>query len=339
VPFFSLPAPDWASVVGEATESPWIISRNRKIDLAVAEGRSKRELADFLEREGRLFEASADLLHIVPNAIDWYLDLAGLPQKTLGNVKSRYAAFGLDTSPATLRKRLQERLPVLPRRLDAFVGWINGEIAQVHPIAHRSKERALDVVLAIVGARIQGQVQNQAGDDAIDQLKQEIVRRVRERDVYLEYRSGGEWSEFREGVALDETVALRLAGAVVCDFTPGGNRADWTVTRDDVVLFVAEVKGRKDLSNVWESWMPQIYNHLRTWVQEHSDAPRGFLGTLITEEMVEGRSSQGTQHVGLRGLKENGLLHCAINLSKVASGAGVQREQFNRVVDALIDGR
>ena len=44
----------------------------------------------------------------------------------------------------------------------------------------------------------------------------------------------------------------------ILDFRGGGNRPDIKIDRDHETQLVGEVKGRKDSSNVWESWMPQL---------------------------------------------------------------------------------
>ena len=85
------------------------------------------------------------------------------------------------------------------------------------------------------------------------------------------------WVVWEPGIDLLWAKRLRFGGRLVCEFVAGGNRPDIKVLLDDVVTLVGEVKGRSDLSNVWESWMPQINGHLQTWTAENSQAPRCVL--------------------------------------------------------------
>ena len=100
-------------------------------------------------------------------------------------------------------------------------------------------------------------------------------------------------------------------------------------------LIVAEVKGRKDLSNVWESWMPQVADHMRTWTKEFPDSARLFLGTLITRDMIEGRSSRGTARTGLRQLYQDGLLTGAFNVSAVVEKRPPSAQDFDELMRTL----
>lgn len=128
---------------------------------------------------------------------------------------------------------------------------------------------------------------------------------------------------------------IRFGGRITCEFISGGDRPDIIIFLDRVTIAVGEIKGRKDLSNVWESWMPGVYNHTRTWTGQNPDAARLFFGTLINEAMLEGSSSHGTQHVGLKTLWRQGLLTAAYNVSKVAENDHLAVQQFQGLVDAL----
>ena len=58
------------------------------------------------------------------------------------------------------------------------------------------------------------------------------------------------------------------------------------------VFLVGEVKGRKDLSNTWESWIPQVNSHLESWAATFPHAYRGVFMTVVTEGMLTGSGSR-----------------------------------------------
>ena len=108
----------------------------------------------------------------------------------------------------------------------------------------------------------------------------------------------------------------------------GGNRPDIEISRGRSIILVGEIKGRKDLSNTWESWMPQVVDHLRTW---KSEFPRSFscvFMTVVTNEMIEGVSKQGTKRTGLKGLQAQGLLDFAFNISQLLDPTSAQYKSF-----------
>ena len=95
-----------------------------------------------------------------------------------------------------------------------------------------------------------------------------------------------------------------------------------------------------DLSNMWESWMPQIVDHMRSWKRDFPTAARLFFGTIITAEMVGGKSLKGTGHVGLEELYEEGSLTAVFNLSGIVAQDSAALRSFDNLTsefDALLD--
>ena len=103
---------------------------------------------------------------------------------------------------------------------------------------------------------------------------------------------------------------------LVFDFGGGGSRLDVEIRDHGVVIAKGEVKARKDTSNQWESWMPQVEDQLKLWKVESPDAARLHFGTLITKEMIEGVSQGGVPRTGLKNLVSSGLLTSAYNLTR-----------------------
>jgi hypothetical protein len=154
----------------------------------------------------------------------------------------------------------------------------------------------------------------------------------------LEVLAEGQWMPFGHAAGVTLAPSVRVSGTLAVDFPNRGNVPD-VEFRDlarNRTLAVGEVKGRKDRSNMWEGWMPQVGDHMRTWTQKHPGALRLFFGTLITEEMVAGRSAAGTRHVGLRGLHDDGNLNAVFNLSKLALGEPAAVATFDQLMSYLL---
>lgn len=329
--------PNWSDLPGDAGQlSASITARDRKLASSAELARTVIPLADRLEAADALFVCSSDILRQEPSAARWYLDLGGLSRKLLDKLKERVGQFRLNISPDTLAANLLRGRSVTGTNLEAFSAWINAELDQLYPFDTRTKALALATVLGMNGARIQGQVQNMAGDDAVLMLKQLLVGAFSTRGLEVEAQiPDGSWVPFSPALNLQQLRHLRIQGRMVLEFVPGGNRPDLKITVDGLVVVMAEVKGRSDLSNVWESWMPQIDGHLRTWVSDVPYAPRVFFGTVITEEMIEGRARGGTRHTGLKAFHSSGLLSSVYNLSNIEAGHRPSQNAFDKFVDAL----
>lgn len=344
--YLRVPQPDWASLAGGEQEALWIAARDRKIAFAAELGPQVFNLATQLEAADALFRCSPEVLKAIPEAGWWFLDLIGLTPKTISGIPNRLSSFGLTASPETIADNLaQGRLlgkqtrvlkSLTDENLKGFSGLVNSDLDQLFPADTRHLNLAITVVVATRGAAIQGQVQNLAGDDAVDLLKTLLVAGMAKRGVGVEVgMDDGSWQEYAPELNLLKRPKIRFGGRLVCELLPGGNHADIRVTLNGVVILVGEVKGRKDLSNIWESWIPQVSNHLRTWAMEHPDAPRVLFGTTFTQEMIDGISGGGTQHAGLQVHHANGMLNGAFNLSKIAENDPGQVHAFDQVLDNI----
>lgn len=328
---------NWKALVGgDADATAQIAARDRKLAAAAQLPGSIVALATRLEAQGALFSCTPEILASEPLAARWYLDLAGLTRKLSVKLQPGWKAAGLSLSPETLAVSRAADRAVTPDRLARFTDWINAILLELHPVSARSTDLALCTVLTITGARIDGQVRNRAGDDAVLILKSLLTSAFSVRGAAIETQDADDsWAAWEPGVDLLQRKRLRFGGRLVCEFVAGGNRPDIKVLLNDVVTLVGEVKGRSDLSNVWESWMPQIAGHLQTWTAENSQAPRVFFGTIVTSEMIEGQTRGGTRHTGLRAFSANGLLRAAYNLSNLAGGEPAAVAAFDDLVDQL----
>lgn len=335
--FIELPTPDWPSLVGGVAQTEaWLAARARKLGLAAERIPIVNATARALHEAGALFHSTPESLRLLPHAARFYLDLVGLTDKTLRVIADKWQSFGLSISPETVAVNLADGRPVSEENLTAFSAFVNSEFDALYPEESRTIDLAIGTVLTFEGARIQGQVQNMTGDDAVLLLKTVLVGAMEARGHGIEVATEGRrWMPYSPTHNLLHHTHLRFGGRIVCEFVPGGNRPDVKIMFDGVVRAVGEVKGRKDLSNLWESWMPQIGGHLRTWTVEHPDAPRLFFGTIITEEMIEGITAGGTYHAGLKVFHKNGLLTAAYNLSLIAAGEPKAVAAFDALVDQL----
>lgn len=336
MPYLELASPDWEVLLGGSEEAAWIADRNRKFGLAAEVGASVLHVADELERRGLLFRCTPDVLREVTFSADWYVSLAGFSMKTLQNITVGPANFGLSRQAKGLVERLRKGQSAPDDQLLAFSEWINSEIDTLFPPDERDRAMAIATVLIVLGGRVIGRGQNLGGDDAVDLVKSLLVEAFEKRGHSVEVQLQDiSWVEYRPEHNLPKRQRIRFGGRITCEFISGGDRPDIIVFLDRVTIAVGEIKGRKDLSNVWESWMPGVYNHMRTWTGQNPDAARLFFGTLISKAMVEGSSSHGTQHVGLKTLYRQGLLSAAYNVSKVAENDAGAVRRFEEFVDAL----
>jgi hypothetical protein len=335
MPYLELAPPDWNSLLGGSQEAAWIADRNRKFGLAAEVAGRVLEAANVLRERDLLFRCTPEVLREIAFAADWYVSLAGFSMKTLQNIIVGPTNFGLTRQAKGLVERLRKGMDAPDSQLHAFSDWINSEIDTLFP-SEREPALALATVFMIQGGRVIGLGQNLGGDDAVDLVKSLLVESFEKRNRQVEVELEAEnWADYRPEHNLPQRQRIRFGGRIMCEFVSGGDRPDIIIFVDRVTIAVGEIKGRKDLSNVWESWMPGVYNHMRTWTGQNPDAARLFFGTLINEAMVEGSSSHGTQHVGLKTLYRQGLLTAAYNISKVAENDAQAVQRFEEFADAL----
>ena len=336
MPYLNLAPPDWGALLGGSeVEAKWIADRDRKFDLIAEQVEKSTNLSSVLQANDALFRCTPELLQTHPEAADWYLSLAGIALNTLQYLREGPDNYGMTTRPRTIRDNLERGRPVSPANLVAFSNWINAEIDTLYPTEKRELTFARGVVMAILGARAHGQGQNMGGNDGVVLLKRQFVQEMLGRGHTAEVRIGDLFEPYRPELKLSETDQLRFAGRFICDFGSGGNRPDIRITDRGVVIAAGEIKARKDTSNIWESWMPQITDHMRTWTGDSPDAARLFFGTLVTEEMIEGTTASGVRRSGLKSLHANGLLTAAYNVSKIASDDPKARASFDNLLSAL----
>lgn len=326
-------------LLGGDEESAWILDHERKVSLIAKNYKAFLALSLELESAGALYVCEPGILLSKANAADWYVSLAGYSIKTLRNISKRYGQFGLTRKVEGLVKAVREGKKVPLPQLEAFSAWINYEIQSLFPSeAERTRQLALSVVLMILGGRIIGQGQNIGGNDAVDLLKTLVIRWFehgsRSVEVELDFESD-QWVVYNSAISIADVKRVRVEGVLFFEFVSGGDRPDVRIFNRSIEVAVGEIKGRKDLSNAWESWLPGVYNHLRTWATENVDRSRLFFGTLISEEMYTGVTSRGTTHNGLLAMHNQGLLVAAYNLSSIASGTPAAVASFNDLMGKL----
>ena len=309
-----------------------------------------------LKEHRSTFHCSAAILRDTPYAAYWFVCLAGLPMKTLGNIKKGPATFGLTRSVKGLVEALERGSRVSSRDLDAFSGWVNDELNRLYPPHSRDPKRALIIVSMLAGGRALGQSQNVGGDDAVTVFKTELVGAFNDVDpesVQVLSSQTGRWIAYTPECRLAEQRLLRIRQRAVFRMIPGGNRPDVEIWADadsyseqdfslqkaDGLLAVGEIKGRLDLSNAWESWMPQVSAHMAQWAAEFPRTARLFFGTLVTQEMVG--SHGGADHrPTLRSIYERSVnghryLSGAYNLTKIAEKDAAASRNFGELIAAV----
>lgn len=347
----TLPPPNWPSLIGGTVETSWIADRYRKLGIASTISEEIERVFHLLQKSDALFIASAESLLSDRFAAQWYASLAGFSQKTLKNTAKIGAEFGLTQRPSSLIESLAvfaEQLhrgkatkelmpPRLSKNLSAFVTWINYELQNTLSSDHRTPARALIRVSLLLGGRIIGQGQNEGGNEGVILVKELLYRELSPHcGVAIQLKSGGSWKINPDASEISNAVQVRFNDRLECDFTSGGNRPDIKVSFDGNIIAVGEIKARKDLSNVWESWMPQVASHMKTWSKEFPKAARLFFGTVITQEMIDGASKSGTQHTGLRELVQSGQLTSAYNLSQIMNVETVSCSELRGFAQALL---
>ena len=332
-----LTPPNWDNLVGGSVEADWLADRDRKINLILGLSSDVLQTAAALNADGAAFRPTPEILRKYRFAIDWYVSLAGFSLKTLNYMVEGPRKYRIKRKVRGLRDSLANGAAVDPDELAKFAKWLQDQIDHVWPIKQRTVDRATVVVSAILGGRAIGQGQNAGGNDAVVLLKEAIASYAERHRLTLEGGHEGSWSPNSAVSPSLLEPSLRVDGKLVCIFPTGGDTPDVifrVASRTDPVA-VGEVKGRKDISNVWESWMPQVVDHMYTWSREFPKSLRLFFGTLITAPMIEGESVRGTERRGLRGLYEEGSLNGVYNLSKLAQGDAFALASFEELMRVL----
>jgi hypothetical protein len=326
--------PDWLKLKGGDEEASWLSDRDRKLGLILRLSDDILDVASKLESRDALFSPSSEILVELPPAADWYVSLAGYALKTLRNINHGPAAYGMNLKADTIRSNLAAGRRVAPREVAAFAIWLRDEIEKTWEPGTRTTERALFVVSAILGGRALGQGQNAGGNEAVLLLKLAITNYAEMSSLQLQLYEADRWKRYSRGTSVVLSSRLKLARNLEVIFPIGGNVPDvrFESALSGRTLGVGEVKGRKDQSNLWESWMPTVEGHMRTWTRENPTALRLFFGTVIPSEMILGESVHGTWHGGLRELCDGGYLDGVFNLSHLALGEEYSWTSFSELM-------
>ncbi len=320
-----LATPDWNTLSGGGSDDKWQDDRLRKFGWIKAFAPAIAQMQDNLAAEGALYRCTPRVLMKYPSSAEWYVALACFAGKTLKNLQQRAKDdFGLSILPERLIENMEHRPDAVSAAdLAAFSEWINAELVELIGTGLDEERLAGLHVAMIAGGRIIGQGQNEGGELAVAMLKQGLVDHFGpETDWRFCLEDGKTWGDVETDLqtALTAPQWFHKPSETLFDFRAGGNRPDVKATRDTEdqpeVLLSGEVKGRKDLSNTWESWIPQVNSHMESWATSFPDAYRGAFMTVFTEEMISGKTPKSSEERrGLRKLYEDGMLDFAINLS------------------------
>lgn len=332
--------PNWREIVEINDEgNSWQIDRLRKCRKISQEAETLEEVFQWLREKDALTVCSPAILTENPNTAEWYIALAGYAQKTLKNSGARAVSMGLSVQPDTFVKNLVAGRNHANRRdLETFSRWINHEIEEVLTTPAGNEMRYALHVAMIWGGRVIGQGQNEGGELAVEILKRALYDNVGNKARWQYRNNNGRFVPCQSNIEeAEKSPVWNYQGTrnTEFDFTAGGNRPDIKISQNRAVLLVAEIKGRKDLSNTWESWMPQVADHMRTWQREFPRAAKGVCMTTVTQEMVRGASIRGTSRTGLKQLFEDQLLDFVINLTGLLIRNRSQVEEVRRIFGAL----
>lgn len=334
MPVLNLQSPVWDTLVGESREADWIADRTLKFGFITASMAGLLAVYAELRRRDALFSCSPEILTELPLAAYWYVCLAGFSLTNLGNIKAGPARHGLRVKVSTAIGRVLDGGHIQIDEREPFCRWVNEQLAELFPESDNDPLLALVTVAAIAGGRAIGQTQNASGELPVALLKSRLVEAMTVRGWSAEIRlNDGSWTYYLPEHNLAQRRQIQFGGRLMFEFIRGGGRPDMAVLLDGAVVAVAEVKGRKDLSNLAESWMPTVTAHLDAWATAFPDAVRLFFGTLITMPMVEGGATAGTAFLGLRPLHERGRLTAAYNLGRLAEDDPHARASFDNLAD------
>lgn len=333
---------DWNEVIGGSGEAEWREDRLRKFGRIKADAPALAQLQDQLAEEAALYRCSPEILQKHPSSAEWYIELACFAGKTLANLQGRAKTeFKLSVLPETFAQKLKLKPEgVTPEDRAAFSAWINTELEELMKDDLDEPRLAGLHVAMIRGGRFIGQGQNEGGDAAVRLLKSSLLAHYGPAICWsCRADDAQEWRQVEKDLesALETPVWRHEETGTIFDFRAGGNRPDLRVTRGEVILLVAEVKGRKDRSNIWESWMPTVVSHIETWAESYPGIACGVFMTLFTEDMVTGVTPKSHEvRPALRKLHEDHKLHFAINLSHLAVNKELTLHHFKQLFDPIL---
>jgi len=329
----ALPPISWASLASDAESDAWEQDRKRKVQHIARESTQILEVFEQLKSLKSLRFCTPEIVRTVPNAASWFVALAGYSQKSLRSCQTTAEKFGLKTRPETFLKRARSNpKSVTSVESESFCKWVNSVIGFHIPEELASPWDYAVRVGMIAGARVVGVNQNEGGDLAVDLLKQFLLVRFGPAELWR-IRDSGQLAALTPELIDASSIFQHVPSGTIFDFSKRIGYPDITISRNDKTLLVGEIKGRKDLSNTWESWMPQVVDHMITWGMSYPTAYRGVFMTLVTEEMIEGRSRMGVSRVGLKELCRKGLLSYAVNLTSATTKSTLQYDYLGSLLE------
>ena len=320
----------WDSLVGGKTEDSWSKYGNRKYEKTRALASERIKVLDTLVGLGATTYSSAEVLLAVPGAASWYVAMAGFASNHIRNLKT---PEGMSTSVSGFLKKMESRPEKASRTdLEAFSSWVNTALEALPGGAPNSPQMCLYHVAVIDGSLIVGRVQNESQYIPHYVLKEALLRHFGPAELWgWKNDKKKDWQEmdltFREEELMKAPLWYYKPTDTSLDFGAGGERPDIKITRNQRTVLAGEIKGRMDVSNLWESWLPQATSHMASWSKEYPQALRGVFMTIFTKEAVDGKSDRP----GLKKSYEEGALHFAINLFNLMNGQVESIEQFKDV--------
>lgn len=320
----------WDSLVGGRNEESWSKYGNRKYEKTRVLAAERIRVLDTLLVLDASSHCSAEVLLAVPGAASWYVALAGFASNHIRNLKT---PEDMSTSIATFLKKMESRPEKTSRAdLSAFSTWVNSALEALPGGAPNSPQTCLYHVGVIDGSLIVGRVQNESQYIPHYILKEALLRHFGPMDQWgWKDEAKKDWQEMelpsREEESVKAFLWLYKPTGTILDFGVGGERPDIKITRNQRTVLAGEIKGRMDVSNLWESWLPQATSHMASWSKEYPQALRGVFMTIFTKEAIDGKPDRP----GLKKSYEEGALHFAINLFNLMNGQEESIEQFKDV--------
>jgi hypothetical protein len=272
------------------------------------------------------FFAHPSVLRRQSGLLDYYRSLAGMSENRLGDMKSvRGALRTLRKSDSTPPAGDDSELEKLCRYFNSLIStWAVG-LTEEDP-----EQSALVSALLTEGAAIEGSSRNAGGRKAVVNVASVLVEEFAEHDCLdsfvVKRSSDDEFERIPASKLGEEYVLSDVSGAydVREVRTDNGGTVNVDATEPDLVVSTSggvvcygEIKDRKDRSNQWEGWLPNVRSKLEGFQQTHPSAKRILLQPVFTRRMVEGRRGTDTDDVGVRYLVEQDLLDVPFNTNKI----------------------
>jgi hypothetical protein len=333
----NLHEPNWKDL--EGGEGDWEGDRLSKFSKGQTIAIFLVDLLDDMSKESKSapYKCTPDLLAKFPAAAQYYTWLAGYSDKSLGKIpKLPGCRTKLDSLVQNLLKK-PSRVSKEERTL--FSDWINPRIQTV--MAKPCKDSRLYAIQAAItaGDMVGGQVRVETGNLKVELLKRLVVEKIDGFEAWDFKGPDGNWYEVDSnliGATRSDMLRHRSTGKLF-DFSKGGSKPDLRIVASKKVILVAEIKGRKDLANLWESWMGTVIQHLESWVTQYPDAVRGVFMTTFNRDSIEGATKDRVPRRGFKTLHSEGLLHFALNLTHVQAEQGDQLAEFRYLLNRCLE--